>query len=493
MKLKDYVCNKTGRVFQSNRGLLNHLIKQYESIEEAYVMENNITFVTKCKYCDNKAKFKSFKDGYRETCGDDICVGKLKKFVNRTLANKRLDKFIDGLYENVLLNKEYYRLNSEVKNIVEPFSNINIGNIKLKTFIKLNVVNFNSLTEERVCEYCNNIFSTNILLHKIYCSDKSCVSYRTNNKSIPKEIDSSKLKDLNFVSPKGGLLKYQKDIIFNNLFLLIKNTKTNKTSIKSLFEYMEKLFDIINIKYTYKINKDFSVLVDSNNTTRRYIEDNNIDLFNMLYTNNCIICGEMYRLSSKKRIFCSHSCYYEAFKHPDLYTRDYPQEARDRQSTFMKNRILSGDFIVAKNGYINCRIYYNNNKYRSTWDFMFHILNPTFEYETVIIPYQIDNTYKNYITDYYDNINSIIYEVKPSNQIDNKVVKAKERYTIEYCEQNNLKYEFITETYFKNNLILLYNKIKELREEIGDVNFVKVLKVLKSWGLNKTLKEQNEN
>lgn len=60
----------------------------------------------------------------------------------------------------------------------------------------------------------------------------------------------------------------------------------------------------------------------------------------------------------------------------------------------------------------------------------------------------IDNKYHNYIPDFlieYNNGAKELIEIKPKYLLNDPIVKSKEYSAINYCENNNIKYKFITE------------------------------------------------
>ena len=66
---------------------------------------------------------------------------------------------------------------------------------------------------------------------------------------------------------------------------------------------------------------------------------------------------------------------------------------------------------------------------------------------------------RNYIVDFVDEENKILYEIKPLFETDKKLNKDKEKYAKLWCKDNNYKYILITEEYFSNNINLIL-KIK---------------------------------
>ncbi|MFW6046872.1 MAG: hypothetical protein ACOCP4_03685 [Candidatus Woesearchaeota archaeon] len=79
---------------------------------------------------------------------------------------------------------------------------------------------------------------------------------------------------------------------------------------------------------------------------------------------------------------------------------------------------------------------HDNIKFRSSWEILFYEImkqnNIKVEYEKLIIPYY-DRTKKskrNYIIDFIDKNNKVLYEIKPNFQKEDANTKDKEKYAI---------------------------------------------------------------
>jgi hypothetical protein len=129
-----------------------------------------------------------------------------------------------------------------------------------------------------------------------------------------------------------------------------------------------------------------------------------------------------------------------------------------KQSKTMKEKIAKGEFTpCVTNSWANsrCKLEIDgfNKKYRSSWDAAFQILNPNCEYEKIRIPYisPEDNDWHNYITDFVDEDNKIIYEIKPDKLQETEVNKAKAKYAVKWTKENNYQYIIISNKWFKEN------------------------------------------
>lgn len=86
-----------------------------------------------------------------------------------------------------------------------------------------------------------------------------------------------------------------------------------------------------------------------------------------------------------------------------------------KQSNTMKKLILTNKFTPKTENRLNhSRLEYKGKKYRSSWEIVFHYLNPNMLYEQIRIPYKLKNGEEHiYISDFYDVSTNTIYEIKP--------------------------------------------------------------------------------
>lgn len=160
-----------------------------------------------------------------------------------------------------------------------------------------------------------------------------------------------------------------------------------------------------------------------------------------------------------------------------MYGFKYSEEYKKQKSKMMKDKILNGDFTPnIHNSKTHWQVKYNGKKYRSSWEAVFHYLNPYCEYEKVRISYFFEGKNKVYISDFVDNLNKKLYEIKPKEQLTNKKIKAKEKAAIEWCKQNGFVFQNISQNYFIENI----DKIKK-----SDLNIEIKNKMEKLYEINK--------
>ena len=129
-----------------------------------------------------------------------------------------------------------------------------------------------------------------------------------------------------------------------------------------------------------------------------------------------------------------------------------------KQSATLKDRIKNGEFTpCVTNSWANSKVRLvvdgSDCYYRSTWDAVFHILNPQCEYERLRIPYTspADGDEHIYLVDFIDNIDMRVYEIKPSSEVSTETNQAKERAAREWCEDNGYIYTLISNDWFMEN------------------------------------------
>ncbi|MEG1009268.1 MAG: hypothetical protein RSF67_05585, partial [Clostridia bacterium] len=144
-------------------------------------------------------------------------------------------------------------------------------------------------------------------------------------------------------------------------------------------------------------------------------------------------------------------------------------------SAKLKAKIKSGEYTPkVTNSWCHSKheIVINNKKInvRSSWEAFFYVLNPHLDYEKLRVQYIFEGIEHNYIVDFIDYKNKIVYEIKPNSLIDNNINTLKINALNNWCVVNNYKLFIISEDYFKNiklDLSLLkssptYEKLKTL-------------------------------
>ena len=127
----------------------------------------------------------------------------------------------------------------------------------------------------------------------------------------------------------------------------------------------------------------------------------------------------------------------------------------ERQSKKMKERILNGEITPKTTNRLNHKRLYSDvtglKNYRSNWEVMFHEAFPALKYEKLRIKYIYKDIDHVYIVDFIDEINKIVYEIKPKSMCDDEKNKCKISAALIWCELNGYKFKIITENEFRFN------------------------------------------
>lgn len=128
-----------------------------------------------------------------------------------------------------------------------------------------------------------------------------------------------------------------------------------------------------------------------------------------------------------------------------------------------------------------CHIIFERNdnivklKTRSSWEAFFQLVNTNLVYEKVVIPYKLNGEERNYIVDFVDYENKVLYEIKPKSERNTKIVKTKKKYAIKWSRANKYTYKVISDDWFHEN----YDKYSHLINNQPD--FDKMYRNLKQF------------
>jgi hypothetical protein len=115
-------------------------------------------------------------------------------------------------------------------------------------------------------------------------------------------------------------------------------------------------------------------------------------------------------------------------------------------------------------------------KCRSSWEAFFQLKNPNCLYEKIRIPYFYKNNFHNYIIDFVDIDNKIIYEIKPNSEKLKERNKIKFKAAQKWAHNNNFSFIIIDNDWLKENY--------DDNLLIGQIDEVKLKKLLKQFNEN---------
>lgn len=98
-----------------------------------------------------------------------------------------------------------------------------------------------------------------------------------------------------------------------------------------------------------------------------------------------------------------------------MFGKSQPPESRSAKSASMRLAIAQGRFTPRSSNRLTHRqLVMGGQRYRSTWELVFHLANPSYQYEVLRFRYE-DPSGKQciYIVDFVDPVTKTIFEVKP--------------------------------------------------------------------------------
>lgn len=404
----------------------------YENTKDMFMDMWGLKDEPKC-ICGEKRKFISISMGFFPFCSSEKHKKEIVEYShikrNNTIKGIKL-KYLD-LDKHILQNLDFYKEKCEKfpESYFDTFLNRDIRSYRhLKSFSlsKLFLI-------ESVCVVCGNKTKNplNSKEVKFVCSKKSCASTYSNFKFHEKKYSfedfSNHLQSKQFIHDKNTqiwcgvtLKKESKDATFsafkNNLFYLCD-------------------IDECRVCGSFFLKNDLVIRTDGSTYLRRV--------------------GAKYS--------CSLNCYNKIRGSEIWFKRS--EESRAKQSNNLKQLISKGIFSpCVTNSWANSRIYLDKQAFRSTWEAYFYlfnknILNKSLQYETLIIPYLFENKERNYIVDFIDTEDKIVYEVKPDGMKEEQKNIKKAEALIKWCEENDYIFKYIDEFWIKENfkVELIYN------------------------------------
>lgn len=273
------------------------------------------------------------------------------------------------------------------------------------------------------------------------------------------------------------MVQSEKDIIYkkiyDNRFSIFNSSRKEERFLKFLEDNNINFnFDIsIRNVIKYLKNIDDNCLIDGCNNKREFIG---------IRKEN----GRRSEFGFKK--FCSKECYNKNLSIRQRgsnntchkMSKESFKSMCEKNSKIMKDKINSGEFQPQITNSWHKGLSYliingEKKKYRSSWEAFFHLCNPGLCYEDIRIKYIYKDNEHNYIVDFVDYENRILYEVKPESTMNNNRNKEKHYYAENWCQENYYTLKYITEEWLSNNLS---NNIKLLKSQPDGDNILRKLK-----------------
>jgi hypothetical protein len=137
-----------------------------------------------------------------------------------------------------------------------------------------------------------------------------------------------------------------------------------------------------------------------------------------------------------------------------FYGRQHSQEIKDAHSKYIKELILSGKFTPnSNNRNTHWETTFNGQKYRSSWEALYHYYHPQAKYEELRISYLWANESKVYVVDFIDHVSKLVIEVKPRELCHGEKFKAKWIALQQWAQANSYKSLLVDKEWFMQNTV----------------------------------------
>lgn len=132
-----------------------------------------------------------------------------------------------------------------------------------------------------------------------------------------------------------------------------------------------------------------------------------------------------------------------------MYGKKHSLKERQNKSQKMKELILLGKFTPnSNNRNTHWDSFYQDKKYRSSWEALYQYFDNEAEYETLRISYSFDNNDYIYIIDFVNHKTKTLVEVKPQELLNDKKTQAKIDAAREWCNNNGYSFVIADKDYF---------------------------------------------
>ena len=152
-------------------------------------------------------------------------------------------------------------------------------------------------------------------------------------------------------------------------------------------------------------------------------------------------------------------------------THNEKEQWKNKISKSHSLKIMKGEYFPPINCWNNSIVEWRGKKYRSSWEVLFHYLNPYCEYEHLKISYFDTIKKKNriFIVDFIDKNRNNVYEIKPKERTTDINFGDKMNALLLWGKNNNYLVHTITQDYFKDKIgyldMLYFNE--NIRRKIG--------------------------
>ena len=133
-------------------------------------------------------------------------------------------------------------------------------------------------------------------------------------------------------------------------------------------------------------------------------------------------------------------------KNNGMYGRKMSEEEKKRKSEHMKRLIREGKFTPnTNNRLVHYDSVYDGKRFRSSWEAIFYATHPTYEYEKLRLPYELDDDTHIYIVDFISEVEKMVVEVRPFELSKDFKTLAKLHALKEWCVKNDYVFRIYTQ------------------------------------------------
>ena len=471
-----------GSILKNNRSVINNIRfeKKRNPTEKTFsemsreIFDFNNCKLEICSLCNKEMSFITF--GKKFKCTDSCeeikkqsVIESNKEFLRTWHKRSKSEDYQKFVLDNI----EFYKVNFNEKNIVDPFFNKKIGNFTLKAFLSRNLPDndyFGNVWGYSInCKYCGEDFRWSLFKKtRDYCQSKSC-------RGIERFVDTKK-----GTAERSILAKKAKSDLLYKVCSKFENGEPSEW-ISELKLIKISKHSIENSKYKFRNNYSLEFLLAfSRNPNQKFLKlKEGILPENVVFTKirelgfeyyspeividekyldfykHCPVCEKLFH--KERGVYCSHDCRAFTLKSENVETF-YPSifntpKAREQASVRMKDKILKGEWTPSvTNSYAKSRVYVDleDKKIpcRSTWEAVFQIANPTCKFEKTRISYTLDGENKVYIVDFTDDKEKKLYEIKPESEACGAKFDAKFEAATKWCVDNGYTYSIISNDWF---------------------------------------------
>jgi len=203
---------------------------------------------------------------------------------------------------------------------------------------------------------------------------------------------------------------------------------------------------------------------------------NREQFYDEIFTKPCTNCGKIIK-GIYKPLMCSDKCVKDACSKRMSGDGNSVHKIKDKKA-WKKNCSLGTKISIANGSWTPCvtnswagsLIDISGQKYRSSWEVCFHLVNKDCHYEKCRIPYLFNDNHHTYIVDFVDYEKQIIYEAKPDSEINSGRNLAKFEAAKCWALENDYEFEIIGNLWFKENNEKYALEYAKLKHKILDEN-----------------------